>query len=477
MTPSFLTPIDESLLWAARRESEAAVVAALEAGASVHATDRYGETPLHRAAASNSDPNVVDVLLSVGADLERTARMSGRTPLLNAAAENGNPYVLRTLLNAGAKRDAQDREGATALVLALGNPSPVTTTRMLLAAGIDPNVRDKEGSIALLHALWRSRRPAIIEPLLEATTDVTARDQEGCTALAALARIGHLDGVARMLDLGADPEDRDRYGTTPLLEACGASPEPAVVQLLLDAGAEPDRFGRWMTPLMATCRCPVRSDEADAAVARMLLEAGASVDARSRRGRTALHAAALWADGPEVVKALLEAGADVDARCVEGLTPLVFAIEGNPHPEVTVELLRAGARLDLAPDGERTSLLLRAARAGAPGGVLAALIEAGQDVHQRDEVGATVLGYAAERAEDPSVVDVLTRAGAEVNATGFDGTTPLHLAAAENGPEMVRALLAAGADPEPRDGSGARPLDYALARTDEREVVDALIGL
>jgi ankyrin repeat protein len=63
----------------------------------------------------------------------------------------------------------------------------------------------------------------------------------------------------------------------------------------------------------------------------------------------------------------------------------------------------------------------------------------------------------------PKAVRALIRSGADVNARGPNGTTPLLEAAGAADEESVRALLEAGADPHVRDGSGADPRERALA--------------
>ena len=87
--------------------------------------------------------------------------------------------------------------------------------------------------------------------------------------------------------------------------------------------------------------CRTGTPEAVAAA----LRSGADVNARDKRGITAL----MWAacnSNPEVVEVLLEAGANVDARCEDSVTALMVAIEENPEPRVVSALLNAGADID-----------------------------------------------------------------------------------------------------------------------------------
>jgi ankyrin repeat protein len=54
--------------------------------------------------------------------------------------------------------------------------------------------------------------------------------------------------------------------------------------------------------------------------------------------------------------------------------------------------------------------------------------------------------------------------GADVDQQGINGYTPLHSAIQSGNAEVIRLLLAAGADINLRDGNGRTPLDLALAK-------------
>src|SRR4051794_11926312 len=96
------------------------IIALLEAGADVHASDKNGVTALHHAVRFRN-PIAVEMLIEHEADVNQPCRRSGSTPLHRAVMSTGAPGT--------AGKQAEQRE-----IVAL-----------LLAAGADPSVRNRRG--------------------------------------------------------------------------------------------------------------------------------------------------------------------------------------------------------------------------------------------------------------------------------------------------------------------------------------------
>jgi ankyrin repeat protein len=152
---------------------------------------------------------------------------------------------------------------------------------------------------------------------------------------------------------------------------------------------------------------------ADAAAVRALLRGGANASVAQSDGLTALHVAA-QAGNLEIARLLLEARADVRAETrIGAYTPLHLAAGGG-HADVVGALLDAGAD----PAARTTS------------------------------TGVTALHLAAKAMDGEAAVAALLRRGAPVDAReSASGQTPLMFAAATGHDAVIRALLAAGADP------------------------------
>lgn len=161
-------------------------------------------------------------------------------------------------------------------------------------------------------------------------------------------------------------------------------------------------------------------------------------------GDTLLHAAAAGYR-TSVARILLQLGADVSARNRRGAQPLHYAADGSPtfwswDPKAQAE-------------------------------IIALLIEAGANPNAIDKSGVAPL-HRAVRQRCSSAVNALLKLGAQVRLKNKSGSTALHLAVQNTGKggtgsseskghqkEIIRILLSAGAMPQDRDGSGKTVID------------------
>jgi ankyrin repeat protein len=269
-----------------------------------------------------------------------------------------------------------------------------------------------------------------------------------------------------LLTAGANANTVDEYGESPLTLAA-ANGDAALVQRLLAAGAKPDAT-RWNGETALMIAAGAGSVEA----VRHLVLRGANANTRDpRRGQTALMWAA--AEGhADVVEALIEIGAEVKAASKNGFTPLVFGVTKNNVPSIKA-LLRAGAdpSLPLASG----SFPLAVAMSYRHTEAALALIEGGANVNIRDRSGFSPLHAAAQQGDVAVVRELLAR-GVDPNirtprslAAGRGGgggfrpgpsgeQTALMMAARGDYEELMRVLVAGGADPSLRAQDGSNVL-------------------
>jgi len=199
------------------------------------------------------------------------------------------------------------------------------------------------------------------------------------------------------------------------------------------------------------------AEKKDWATVRTRLTPRAGVNGAQVDGMTALHWA-VYHDNAAIAGLLLKAGAHVNAANRYGVTPLSLAC-ANGDAAIVEQLLAAGADANgVLPGGE--SPLMTAARTGSVP-VVKALLGRGAAPDAKDERrGQTAIMWAAAEGH-ADVVRTLIAAGANFKARLQSGFTPLLFAVREGQIEAVRALIEAGADVnEPVQVGGRRGAGY-----------------
>jgi ankyrin repeat protein len=132
----------------------------IDFGAEIEATDRWEETPLHRASAGGHK-DVVELLLGAGANIEATDK-NEMTPL-HLASWFGHSEVVEKLLGAGANIEAPEEDGKTPLHLA-SQQGHTEVVLILLKSGADIEAKDKNGETPL-HIANAKEHTAVVKIL------------------------------------------------------------------------------------------------------------------------------------------------------------------------------------------------------------------------------------------------------------------------------------------------------------------------
>jgi hypothetical protein len=152
-----------------------------------------------------------------------------------------------------------------------------------------------------------------------------------------------LIAVRQLLSEGANPNALDRDGHPLLMSATTDDENAAIIQLLIDSGADVNAQRGWAL----TWAMGKQDNPKNVAI---LLKAGAKVNAREGDSSTILMSAAL--DGhADIIQLLLSAGADVNARSEDGRTAIDYA----EKPAIRDLLIKAGAN----PNGHLAPVVAR----------------------------------------------------------------------------------------------------------------------
>ena len=165
---------------------------------------------------------------------------------------------------------------------------------------------------------------ASVVALIEAGADVNERDADGRTPVMAATRGNHVETVRALIDAEADVDIQDNRLDNPFLYA-GAEGLLEIVQLTIDAGADPaltNRFG-------GTALIPASERGHVAVVRELLTNSDVDVDHVNNLGWTALLEAIVLGNGDarhqQVVQLLVDHGADITIADKDGVTPLEHA--------------------------------------------------------------------------------------------------------------------------------------------------------
>ena len=188
---------------------------------------------------------------------------------------------------------------------------------------------------------------AAIHALAKQGVDVNSTWADGATALLWAAHWDNLSTASLLLGAGANANAATDSGVTPL-DLAAENASVAMVDKLLSAGANPNlpQIGG-LTALM------IAAHTGNVQIVRSLLARGAEVQAATKETRNTALMWAVSDHFPEIVKALLDAHADVHASTTNGLTPLLYAAQNGDIPTAQA-LIAAGVNVNEAgSDGTR----------------------------------------------------------------------------------------------------------------------------
>ena len=427
-----------SLLDAAQRNDIDSAMMSIDQGVGVNTTSPDGATALHWAAHWGAT-DLAERLLSAGALVDASNEL-GITPI-SIACRNGSEAMVDLLLKAKADAKGSEPSGETVL-MSCARTGSLGAVEQLLAAGAEPNsVEVDSGQTALMWATagghWE-----IVDLLIGAGADVNASSSGKFTPLMFAARTGDLKSAELLLDAGAEVNVATEDGLSPLLIASAS----------LDAITGSDY------------RLVVEESQHES-LGALLLDHGADVTQSDQYGMTALHYA-VEMNKPSLLRALLKRDADPNARLTQGLP------------------FRRGDYVGReAYDGASPFWL--AARLGNVE-MMRELLDAGADPELRQAWGVTPTMVAAGVTQTDSrianeekliqalellVLEIKT----DIHSVDRSGQTAVHGAANVSGNEIIKFLVAEGADPEAVDSRGRTPHDVAMRTLRPRPITAALL--
>jgi ankyrin repeat protein len=294
----------------------------------------------------------------------------------------------------------------------------------------------------------------------------------------AAASNGKHEVIRLLIERGADikkKDDREHASGGSAIDVAAAHCHQTIVRELLDKGAilTPESFHiihyEGHTPLQALSQRSAGS----AALARLLLENGANVDASAANGprypelRRPLQLAAEYGDDA-ILQVLLEYGADVNHRGSVAYTALYLAIQRKSHSLASISALLSVKGINInakSEDPYGDTALHMAAKLGKLD-ILEILLDNGTDINATNTKAETALIVGATCAHGEKcqqVIHILLARGADIEAVDEDGNTALMAAAKDRNQSVaaIQFLVERGAETSTRNLKGSTALMIA----------------
>ncbi|KAL4983213.1 ankyrin repeat-containing domain protein [Aspergillus falconensis] len=408
----YALPIEEKqrvFLWAARTNRDGLVKYILDdILASIRDSAAFRDSAFLTAARSGCT-SILKLPLGNGAD---------PSSALVEATTADKPEVVKILLEYGAKLEEFPPHDFYMRPVDVGKENilhyaamqgSTEMVRFLLTSNFGLNIdkADQNSDTALMKASFKGYH-STVAILLAHKAKPNLANAQGHTPLSRAAGHGHTDVMQMLLDAGAKVGGTERHN--PLLHAAGSMHHEAA-SLLLDRGADVN----WVGPTLGQTALHNAVIRGDHRMVRLLLDHGADVDQKNCLSMTPLCEATPCI---ETSRMLLDAGASVT---VDGNLPLIIATISDDRHVVELLLTRRPSLTDI----ERTDLLGRTALAAAAAHnrpqILQMLMKAGCDINKPDRTGQTPLSRAIENGSDECAA-ILRRAGA--CEADLDGTVP-----------------------------------------------------
>ena len=481
------------LMWVSRRGYAEVATLLLEYKARVNLQDKNGFSAL-MLASKHKHVSILQNLLEYGADVNMQNN-DGFSALMIASklGSTVGEQIVSILLKYGANMNIQNKKGTSALMLAC-EISDIPIVQKLLENGANINIQNNDGFSALMIASRTKDNDIVVSMLLKHGANVNMQSNKvdissnsKLSALMIASSKGSINVVLMLLEYGADVNAQNSNGWTALMFAKKYAHREVVKILKKHEGtvypyADDSETKKWLE-LVVACEnsltkevdhllkqgvnvnlippnhelsaLMVVSQRGNLQMTKLLLEFGANVDLKNRKGWSALMFASQSGQA-EIVYLLLDCGADVNLQSNDGTSALMVSC----LPKLSELFLGRGANVSLK-NNNGASAIFAAAQKGFTK-VAVVLLEHGANVNDHDNEDTSTLMVAIQN-ESIETAKVLLDYGADINTQNKNMWSALMFSCQKGHTQMTKLLLEHGADVNLQKNNGWTALMLMIA--------------
>jgi ankyrin repeat protein len=338
------------------------------------------------------------------------------------------------------------------LFVAVAWKSPDEVREALAGGLVDPNSRNAINWTPLMECAANGDEDTAREILNDPRTNVNLTNNDGQSALGLAAENGSLPLVVLLIGRGANVDNVNKMGFTPVMLASLGGHTIVVYYLagLHQANIHVKNY-RGMTSLHFACRLNEKQ------LAEYLLSKKADPNSVDFSNLTPLTLAC-HNKAADAVEVLLRKEADTSIITLSGWSPLSFAVSGDDETIVSA-LIKEGAPVN-HPDSKAVQPILTAVEFGNVR-MVELLLAAGANIEARDSLGSTALAVACY-AREWGIARILIDAGADVDAADKRGRSPIFAALEVEDYSLCQLLLGRGCRVDIKAKDGLTPVLLAM---------------
>lgn len=259
------------------------------------------------------------------------------------------------------------------------------------------------------------RIDSLIDDIYNLRGNIKGIDENGQTPLFRAVSRNYIEGISKLVELGADVDAKDETGMTPLFEAAFYDNVESIVKLVefgADVNATNDDL---QTPLFyaASYNC--------VASITKLVELGAKINATDNHKMTPLFSAVFF-NSVDAIEKLINLGANIEAKDCHGETALFKAAYSNENIDAVIKLVELGANIEARNENNETPLF-KSVCIQNNNATISKLIELGACIEARDDKNRTPLILASIK-NNTQAIRKLIELGADTTVKDIDGNTP-----------------------------------------------------